>query len=90
MAQKVARISANAAGSSSIGKCPEPSITWAGVRAGLGPAEELGVNVDRQASAVDLPTVNRRVKSLALAQSAARGTAGPTKEAIVGRLHFAR
>ncbi len=45
-------------------------ISSAGVRVELRRAEELGVNVDRQASAVDLPTVNRRVKSLALAQSA--------------------
>jgi NAD(P)H dehydrogenase (quinone) len=45
-------------------------ISSAGVRVELRRADELGVQVDRQATGVDLPTVNSRVKSLALAQSA--------------------
>jgi NAD(P)H dehydrogenase (quinone) len=45
-------------------------ISSAGIRVEMRRADELGVQVDRQASAVDLPTVNGRVKSLALAQSA--------------------
>ena len=45
-------------------------IASAGVRVELRRAAELGVQVDRQAAPVDLPVVNSRVKSLALAQSA--------------------
>ena len=44
-------------------------ISSAGIRVELHRANELGVQVDRQATGVDLPTVNRRVKDLALAQS---------------------
>jgi NAD(P)H dehydrogenase (quinone) len=45
-------------------------IASAGIRVELRRADELGVQVDRHASPVDLPAVNNRVKSLALAQSA--------------------
>ena len=45
-------------------------IASAGVRVELRRADELGVQVDRHAAPVDLPSVNARVKSLALAQSA--------------------
>ncbi|KAA1026140.1 Dihydrolipoamide dehydrogenase [Pseudonocardia sp. Ae406_Ps2] len=45
-------------------------ISSAAVRVDLHRAEDLGVLVDRGNSAVDLPAVNERVKSLALAQSA--------------------
>ena len=45
-------------------------IASAGIRVELHRAGELGVQVDRQATGVDLPTVNSRVKGLALAQSA--------------------
>ena len=45
-------------------------IASAGVRVEMRRADELGVQVDRQATGVDLPTVNSRVKGLALAQSA--------------------
>jgi dihydrolipoamide dehydrogenase len=45
-------------------------IASAGIRVELRRADELGVQVDRHASPVDLPVVNSRVKSLALAQSA--------------------
>jgi pyruvate/2-oxoglutarate dehydrogenase complex dihydrolipoamide dehydrogenase (E3) component len=45
-------------------------ISSAGVRVELRRATDLGVQVDRQSTAVDLPTVNSRVKSLAQAQSA--------------------
>src|SRR6185312_13054601 len=45
-------------------------IASAGVRVELRRADELGVQVDRHAAPVDLPSVNNRVKSLALAQSA--------------------
>jgi pyruvate/2-oxoglutarate dehydrogenase complex dihydrolipoamide dehydrogenase (E3) component len=45
-------------------------ISSAGIRVDLHRAPELGLVADRKAVAVDLPTVNQRVKSLALAQSA--------------------
>jgi pyruvate/2-oxoglutarate dehydrogenase complex dihydrolipoamide dehydrogenase (E3) component len=45
-------------------------IASAGVRVEMRRADELGVQVDRGATGVDLPTVNERVKGLALAQSA--------------------
>ncbi len=45
-------------------------ISSAGIRVELHRAADLGVQVDRQATGVDLPTVNARVKSLARAQSA--------------------
>jgi NAD(P)H dehydrogenase (quinone) len=45
-------------------------IASAGVRVEMRRADELGVQVDRHASPVDLPSVNGRVKNLALAQSA--------------------
>jgi pyruvate/2-oxoglutarate dehydrogenase complex dihydrolipoamide dehydrogenase (E3) component len=45
-------------------------ISSAGVRVELRRATDLGVQVDRQSTAVDLPTVNSRVKALAQAQSA--------------------
>ncbi|MBC8093388.1 MAG: FAD-dependent oxidoreductase, partial [Pseudonocardia sp.] len=45
-------------------------ISSAGIRVDLHRAPELGLTADRDAIAVDLPTVNSRVKSLALAQSA--------------------
>jgi NAD(P)H dehydrogenase (quinone) len=45
-------------------------IASAGVRVELRRATDLGVQVDRQSTAVDLPTVNSRVKALAQAQSA--------------------
>jgi len=45
-------------------------IASAGVRVDLHRAPDLGLTADRQAIGVDLPTVNARVKSLALAQSA--------------------
>jgi dihydrolipoamide dehydrogenase len=45
-------------------------IASAGIRVELHRADELGVQVDRDATAVDLPIVNARVKRLALAQSA--------------------
>src|SRR3954452_2426307 len=45
-------------------------ISSAGIRVDLHRAPDLGLRADRQAVAVDLPTVNARVKSLALAQSA--------------------
>jgi dihydrolipoamide dehydrogenase len=45
-------------------------ISSAGIRVELHRATDLGVQVDRRATGVDLPTVNGRVKSLALAQSA--------------------
>jgi pyruvate/2-oxoglutarate dehydrogenase complex dihydrolipoamide dehydrogenase (E3) component len=45
-------------------------IASAGVRVEMRRADELGVQVDRHATGVDLPTVNSRVKGLALAQSA--------------------
>ena len=45
-------------------------ISSAGIRVELHRAPELGLTADRQAVGVDLPTVNERVKSLALAQSA--------------------
>jgi dihydrolipoamide dehydrogenase len=45
-------------------------ISSAGVRVELHRAADLGVQVDREATGVDLPTVNSRVKGLALAQSA--------------------
>jgi dihydrolipoamide dehydrogenase len=45
-------------------------ISSAGVRVDLHGAPELGLVVDRDAAAVDLPTVHGRVKALALAQSA--------------------
>src|SRR5919107_940253 len=43
-------------------------IASAGIRVELHRAADLGVQVDRQSTAVDLPTVNSRVKGLALAQ----------------------
>ena len=45
-------------------------IASAGVRVELRRGAELGVQVDRQAVPVDLPSVNNRVRNLALAQSA--------------------
>jgi pyruvate/2-oxoglutarate dehydrogenase complex dihydrolipoamide dehydrogenase (E3) component len=45
-------------------------ISSAGIRVDLHRAPELGLTADRQAIGVDLPTVNARVKALALAQSA--------------------
>ena len=45
-------------------------ISSAGIRVDLHRAPELGLTADRDAIAVELPTVNARVKSLALAQSA--------------------
>ena len=45
-------------------------IASAGIRVELHRAADLGVQVDRNATGVDLPTVNGRVKGLALAQSA--------------------
>jgi pyruvate/2-oxoglutarate dehydrogenase complex dihydrolipoamide dehydrogenase (E3) component len=45
-------------------------ISSAGIRVELHRAPELGLTADRQAVGVDLPTVNARVLSLALAQSA--------------------
>ncbi len=45
-------------------------ISSAGIRVDLHRAPDLGLVADRQSVAVDLPTVNKRVKSLALAQSA--------------------
>ena len=45
-------------------------IASAGIRVELRRADDLGVHVDRQSTGVDLPTVNGRVKGLALAQSA--------------------
>jgi NAD(P)H dehydrogenase (quinone) len=45
-------------------------ISSAGIRVDLHRAPDLGLRADRQSVAVDLPTVNARVKSLALAQSA--------------------
>jgi NAD(P)H dehydrogenase (quinone) len=45
-------------------------ISSAGIRVELHRAPELGLVADRQAIGVDLPTVNARVRSLALAQSA--------------------
>jgi dihydrolipoamide dehydrogenase len=45
-------------------------IASAGIRVELHRAPDLGVLVDREESGVDLPTVNSRVKGLALAQSA--------------------
>ena len=45
-------------------------IASAGVRVELRRGAELGVQVDRHASPVDLPLVNNRVRNLALAQSA--------------------
>ncbi len=45
-------------------------ISSAGIRVELHRANELGVQVDRRTTGVDLPTVNSRVKGLALAQSA--------------------
>ena len=45
-------------------------IASAGIRVEMRRADELGVQVDRHATGVDLPTVNSRVKGLALAQSA--------------------
>jgi pyruvate/2-oxoglutarate dehydrogenase complex dihydrolipoamide dehydrogenase (E3) component len=45
-------------------------IASAGVRVEMRRADELGVQVDRGATGIDLPTVNSRVKGLALAQSA--------------------
>ncbi len=45
-------------------------ISSAGIRVDLHRAPDLGLLADRQSVAVDLPTVNKRVKSLALAQSA--------------------
>jgi len=44
-------------------------ISSAGIRVELHRAADLGVQVDRTATGVDLPTVNSRVKSLAVAQS---------------------
>ncbi len=45
-------------------------IASAGVRVELGRAPDLGFTVDRNATGVDLPRVNARVASLAMAQSA--------------------
>jgi len=45
-------------------------IASAGVRVELGRAPDLGFTVDRNAMGVDLPRVNARVASLAMAQSA--------------------
>jgi dihydrolipoamide dehydrogenase len=45
-------------------------ISSAGIRVDLHRAPDLGLLADRQSVAVDLPTVNKRVKALALAQSA--------------------
>jgi dihydrolipoamide dehydrogenase len=45
-------------------------IASAGIRVELHRAPELGLTADRQSVGVDLPTVNARVRSLALAQSA--------------------
>jgi Pyruvate/2-oxoglutarate dehydrogenase complex, dihydrolipoamide dehydrogenase (E3) component, and related enzymes len=45
-------------------------ISSAGIQVDLHRAPELGVTADRNAVGVDLPTVNARVKGLALAQSA--------------------
>ena len=45
-------------------------IASAGVRVELGRAPDLGFTVDRNATDVDLPRVNARVASLAMAQSA--------------------
>src|SRR5215218_2875833 len=45
-------------------------ISSAGVRVDLHRAPDLGLRADRRSLEVDLPTVNKRVKSLALAQSA--------------------
>jgi len=45
-------------------------ISSAGIRVDLRRAPELGLTVDRTAAGVDVPTINGRVKGLALAQSA--------------------
>ncbi|MDT7653201.1 MAG: hypothetical protein QOI36_4607, partial [Pseudonocardiales bacterium] len=45
-------------------------ISSASIRVDLHRAPDLGIIADRQAIAVDLPTVHARVKRLALAQSA--------------------
>jgi pyruvate/2-oxoglutarate dehydrogenase complex dihydrolipoamide dehydrogenase (E3) component len=76
-------------------------IASAGVRVELRRADELGVQIDRGATGVDLPTVNGRVKGLALAQSAdvrarleregiriLRGTAGFAGERRPGTPHL--
>ena len=75
-------------------------IASAGVRVELRRADELGVQVDRHAVAVDLPSVNGRVKNLALAQSAdvrarleregiriIRGTAAVRRRTATGAAH---
>jgi NAD(P)H dehydrogenase (quinone) len=75
-------------------------ISSAGIRVDLHRAPELGLVADRTAVAVDLPTVNQRVKSLALAQSAdvrarveregvriIRGTASFGGESLPGAAH---
>jgi dihydrolipoamide dehydrogenase len=75
-------------------------IASAGIRVELRRAPELGLQADRQSIGVDLPTVNARVRSLALAQSSdvrarmeregvriLRGTATFGGEALPGALH---
>jgi dihydrolipoamide dehydrogenase len=75
-------------------------ISSAGVRVDLHRAPDLGLRADRGSLEVDLPTVNKRVKSLALAQSAdvrarleregvriIKGSATFGGEALPGALH---
>ena len=75
-------------------------IASAGIRVELRRAPELGLQVDRESIGVDLPAVNARVRSLALAQSSdvrarieregvriLRGTATFGGEALPGALH---
>jgi pyruvate/2-oxoglutarate dehydrogenase complex dihydrolipoamide dehydrogenase (E3) component len=76
-------------------------IASAGIRVDLHRAPELGLTADRESVGVDLPTVNARVKGLALAQSAdvrarveregvrfIRGTAAFTDEPAVRAQHM--
>src|SRR5690242_19727045 len=75
-------------------------IASAGIRVELRRAPELGLQADRQSIGVDLPTINARVRSLALAQSSdvrarleregvriLRGTATFGGEPVAGALH---
>jgi NAD(P)H dehydrogenase (quinone) len=76
-------------------------ISSAGIRVDLHRAPDLGLFADRETMRVDLPTVNSRVKGLALAQSAdvrarveregvriVRGTAAFTGEPAAGAPHL--
>ena len=75
-------------------------VSSAGVRVDTNRARDLGMRLDREDVAVDLPVVNGRVKGLALAQSAdvrarveregvriVRGTACFTAEPVPGAAH---